>query len=122
MTFRRGLAVTTAMQAAALFASALFILLASRWLGPEGKGLQTILVSAGQLLALLLSFGLGSSMPYIVAPDIRLAALMALRQAQLLVVAALTLSAAAMINKGTRHRATKNNTAPFSFCAGRRVK
>jgi O-antigen/teichoic acid export membrane protein len=100
MTFRRGLAVTTAVQAAALLAAAVFVLFASRWLGSEGKGTQALLVSGGQLLALVLSFGLGSSMPYIVSSDIRLAGLMALRQAQLLVVAAIALSAAALFNRG----------------------
>ena len=99
MTFRRGLAVTTAIQAAALLAAAVFVLLASRWLGSEGKGTQAILVSGGQLIALVLSFGLGSSMPYIVSSDIRLAGLMALRQGQLLVVAAIALSAAAFFNR-----------------------
>jgi O-antigen/teichoic acid export membrane protein len=99
MTFRHGLAVTTAIQAAALLAAAVFVLLASRWLGSEGKGTQAILVSGGQLLALVLSFGLGSSMPYIVSSDIRLAGLMALRQGQLLVGAAIALSAAAFFNR-----------------------
>lgn len=99
MTFRRDLAVTTAIQAAALLAAAVFVLLASRWLGSEGKGTQAILVSGGQFLALVLSFGLGSSMPYIVSSDVRLAGLMALRQAQLLVVAAIALSAAAFFNR-----------------------
>src|SRR5439155_14094451 len=99
MTFRRGLPVTTAIQAAALLAAAVFVLLASRWLGSEGKGTQAILVSGGQLIALVLSFGLGSSMPYIVSSDIRLAGLMALRQGQLLVVAAIALAAAAFFNR-----------------------
>jgi O-antigen/teichoic acid export membrane protein len=100
MTFRRGLAVTAAIQGAALLLSAIFILLASRWLGPEGKGLQAILVSAGQLFGLVLSFGLAASMPYIVSSDIRRAALVALRQAQLLVAAAAVLCAAAILNRG----------------------
>ena len=99
MTFRRGLAVTAAIQAAALLASAVFVLLASRWLGPEGKGLQAILVSTGQLLALVLSFGVASSMPYVVSSDLRLAAVMALRQAELLALAAVALSATAILNR-----------------------
>src|SRR2546425_1677066 len=98
-SFRNRLALTTAVQGSALVLTAIFVLLASRWLGPPGKGLQAVLVSAGQVLALVLSFGVGASMPFVVSSDVRRAPLAARRQARLLVVSAAILVVAAVANR-----------------------
>jgi O-antigen/teichoic acid export membrane protein len=87
------------VQGLALVLTAVFVLLASRWLGPSGKGLQAVLVSAGQVLALVLSFGVGASMPFVVSSDVRRAPLAARRQARLLAVSAAMLVLAAIANR-----------------------
>lgn len=100
-SFRRSVVITLLLQGAALLSFAVFTVLAARWLGASGRGLQALLVSAGQLLALVLGFGFAYTIPYAVASDRRRAYYAARAQLVLLAVASGILIAAALANQVT---------------------
>ena len=99
MRFRRAFVVTVCVQAIAFVASAVYVLLISRWLGSAGKGLQSVLVSATQLLAMVLGLGFHLSVTFFVAAKPRRAPSAPLNPAKLMVAVIVALSLAAWINR-----------------------
>lgn len=69
--FRRDLVMTVALQGLSMVFMACHILLLSRWLGAEDKGLQALLLTVGQLAAVVLGLGVSASIVSILGPDPR---------------------------------------------------
>jgi O-antigen/teichoic acid export membrane protein len=63
MKFRSAVKLNIVAQALALVASVGFVLLASRWLGPVGRGQQALAVTTAQLVVLALGVGVAASAP-----------------------------------------------------------
>lgn len=98
MAFRRALVVTIALQSASLVFTAVFILLTARWLGPAGKGVQSLLVSIGQIGAMLCNFGYQGALVAVVSADRGQAPAATHLQVRLLGLAGIILVAASLLN------------------------
>jgi len=75
-----------------------FILLTSKWLGPAGKGTQSLLVSIGQIGAVVLGFGFQGALPALVSAEPAIAFTVTKVQVHLLGIAAFLLFLAALVN------------------------
>lgn len=99
MQFRRAFVVTVFVQTVSFAASALYVLLISRWLGSAGKGLQSVLVSSAQILAMVLGLGFHLSVTFFVAAQPRRTPAVLQNQARLLVGVTFILAVAALLNR-----------------------
>lgn len=67
--FRRDLVVTLGAQGLSMLFMVGHILMLSRWLGAEGKGIQTLLLTIAQLASVILGLGVSASIVSILGPD-----------------------------------------------------
>jgi O-antigen/teichoic acid export membrane protein len=95
---RRAILVTVLAQGTSLLVSMAFVLLTSKWLGPAGKGTQSLLVSIGQIAAVVLGFGFQGALPALVSADPTMAFNVTKVQVHLLGLAALIMLVGALAN------------------------
>ena len=98
MRFRHALAITVVIQGLTLAVSMAFTLLASRWLGVTGRGMQSLLTSAAQVCAMVLGLGFPNAIPSLVGGDPGRAASAMRTQALILAAATAVLAVAALVN------------------------
>ena len=96
---RRTLPVVIVGQGVNALFSLVFIVIVSRWLGPEGKGIHALLASAAQIGAVVLGFGYAGAIPFVVRGDPARIPEVTLAQGRLLAAAACCLAVIALLNR-----------------------
>jgi O-antigen/teichoic acid export membrane protein len=111
ISFRKSVTQTTVLQAAALVGMIAHTALAARWLGPEVRGEQALMLITGQILTQLVHFGLpGATTAVVGANHEKLPAALRLQQ-KLMLLAPFLVIGAALVFKNTIGPATAGDWA-----------